>query len=317
MPFHARRRYAAMVSRAARSKEREPRRVFFLMTSEERREARYIRRTTERVVQKCLCDTALVPILSRPLIHDNGASLKGKGTRFALNRLVLHLSRFYREHKSNKGYALLIDFAKFFDSIDHEVLFRLLDREIRDKRIRELAEGFIRVFGDGRSLGLGSQVSQIAAVFYPNRLDHYITEVLRIRYYGRYMDDLYLIHHDKAYLAYCLAKIREVCESLKIAVHERKTKIVPLERGLLFLKGKYYLLESGKVLRRPCKASALRMKRKLRKFKTLVEAGRMDYADIRDSYRSWRGSYMKRFRAYHSVRSVDALYNTVFLEKRR
>jgi hypothetical protein len=131
------------------------------------------------------------------------------------------------------------------------------------------------------------------------------------------MDDLYLIHHEKAYLAHCLTKIREVCESLKITVHERKTKIVPLERGMPFLKGKYYLLESGKVLRRPCKASALRMRRKLRKFKALVETDRMDYADIRASYRSWRGGYMKRFHAYYRIRSVDALYNTLFLEKRR
>jgi hypothetical protein len=41
---------------------------------------------SERVVQKCLCDEVLVPILSRPLIHDNGASLKGKGVHFALCR---------------------------------------------------------------------------------------------------------------------------------------------------------------------------------------------------------------------------------------
>ncbi|MDR2519371.1 MAG: hypothetical protein LBD13_08195 [Spirochaetaceae bacterium] len=82
---------------------------------------------------------------------------------------------------------------------------------------------------------------------------------------------------------------------------------------MLFLKGKYYLLESGKVLRRPCKASALRVRRKLRKFKPLVEAGKMSYADIRTACQSWRGSYMKRFNAYHSVRSADALYNTLFI----
>jgi hypothetical protein len=50
---------------------------------------------------------------------------------------------------------------------------------------------------------------------------------------------------------------------------------------MLFLKGKYYLLEGGKALRRPCKAPALRMRRKLRKFKALVEAGRMGCAASR------------------------------------
>ena len=54
---------------------------------------------------------------------------RARGLHFALNRLVARLSRFYRERHSNKGYALLIDFAKFFDSIDHGILFGLPDRD--------------------------------------------------------------------------------------------------------------------------------------------------------------------------------------------
>lgn len=71
---------------------------------------------SERVIQKCLCDAVLVPLLSRPLIHDNGASIQGKGLHFAIDRLIAHLSRFYREHRSNDGYALMIDFKKFFET---------------------------------------------------------------------------------------------------------------------------------------------------------------------------------------------------------
>ena len=106
-------------------------------------------------------------------------------------------------------------------------------------------------------------------------------------------------------------------ESLKITIHLNKTKIVPLEKGLLFLKGKYYLLESGKVSRRPRKGSALRMRRKPRKFKARVEAGKMAYADIHAAYQSWRGGCMKRFHAYHSIRGVDAPYNELFIYNRR
>jgi hypothetical protein len=256
----------------------------------------------------------LVPLLSRPLIHDNGASIKGKGLHFAIKRLVIHLSRFYREHRSNSGYALVIDFKGFFDNIDHAVLFRLLDIQIHDPKIRDLTKRFIEVFGNGKSLGLGSQVSQIAAVFYPNRLDHYVKEILHIKYYGRYMDDLYLIHKDKSYLEFCLERIREVCtEELKITVNDKKTKIVPLNKGLLFLKGKYALLENGKVLRLPCRMSTLRMRRKLRKFKVLLQEGKMSYEDIRTAYQSWRGTFLKRFEAYHIVRRVDALYSELFL----
>jgi hypothetical protein len=81
---------------------------------------------SERVAQKSLCGNALAPLLSNTLIHDNGASVKGKGVHFALRRLVCRLSRYYRRNRTNEGYALPAGFKKFFGSIDHAVLFALL-----------------------------------------------------------------------------------------------------------------------------------------------------------------------------------------------
>ena len=137
--------------------------AFVAFTLRERGKTRLIKsiHISERVVQKCLCDQVLVPILSNCLIHDNGASVKGKGVHFALRRLIAHLAKFYRHNKSNQGYALQIDFTKFFDSVDHKVLYSLLGRKIKDPRVRSLIKNFVGVFGDGKSLGLGSQISQI------------------------------------------------------------------------------------------------------------------------------------------------------------
>jgi hypothetical protein len=287
-------------------------------TLNERGKIRHIKSVhiSERIVQKCLCDYCLTPILTRPLIYDNGASIKGKGVHFALRRLVAHLSKFYKQNgNSNKGYALLVDFAKFFDNIDHAVLFDMLERHITDRRITALIRSFVSVFGPGKSLGLGSQVSQVAAIFYPNTLDHVIKENLRIKYYGRYMDDLYLIHADKEYLKHCLSEIKKVCQSLKITVNEKKTKIVKLSRGMKFLKGTYILLENGRVLRRPGKDSARRMRRKLKKFKVLVNDGQMSFDDVRQAYQSWRGNYRRRFDAYNQVRYMDRLYNGLFIKQ--
>ncbi|GMO59850.1 MAG: hypothetical protein Ta2A_05870 [Treponemataceae bacterium] len=89
---------------------------FVEFTLRERGKIRHIKSVhiSERIVQKVLSDEVLVPLLSKPLIHDNGASIKGKGTHFALRRLIGHLSRYYRRNKTNEGYALLIDFRKFF-----------------------------------------------------------------------------------------------------------------------------------------------------------------------------------------------------------
>jgi hypothetical protein len=291
---------------------------FVEFTLRERGKIRHIKSVhiSERIVQKCLCDQVLVPLLSHSLIYDNGASIKGKGTHFAIKRLVAHLTSFYRKNgNSNNGYALLIDFSKFFDNIDHSVLFELHEGVIKDARIRELTKNFITVFGDGKSLGLGSQVSQICAIFYPDRLDHFIKEMLRIKYYGRYMDDLYLIHESREYLEQCLKDIQAVCDILKITINTKKTRIVKLSQGVEFLKGKYFLLPSGKVLRRPSKDSTKRMRAKLRKFKRLVDAGKMKHEDLRTSYQSWRGSYKRRFNAYHRIRFMDKLYNQLFISE--
>lgn len=292
---------------------------FVEFTLRERGKIRRIRsiHISERVVQKCLCDEVLVPILTNSLIYDNGASMKGKGVHFAIKRFILHMTKFYRKNKSNNGYALSIDFSKFFDNIDHEILYKMIDGKIKDQHIRELVRSFIKVFGDGKSLGLGSQVSQVTAIFFPDKLDHFIKEKLRIKYYGRYMDDLYLLHESKEYLTYCLNEIIKVCDLYKINVNMRKTRIIKLSQGVEFLKGKYSLLPSGKILRRPSKDSTKRMRVKLKKFKVLVDTGKMNYSDLRTSYQSWRGNYKRRFDAYHRIRYMDRLYNSLFISDKK
>jgi hypothetical protein len=269
---------------------------------------------SERVIQKCLCDTVLVPLISRSLIYDNGASLKNKGLHFAMKRLIKHLSRYYRENgNSNAGYCLSVDFSKYFDSIRHDVLFGQQEKIIHDRRVLELTRDFITPFGDNISLGLGSQVSQISALAVPSAMDHNIKEVKRIKFYGRYMDDLYIIHRDRDYLKYCFGEIKRICGELGITVNEKKSKIVRLKDGLVFLKGIYSLTETGRVTRRSTQDSRKRQRRKMIKFKNLLDSGGMTMRDVRTAYQSWRGNYRKRFDAFHTIRRMDGLYNRLFI----
>jgi hypothetical protein len=122
-----------------------------------------------------------------------------------------------------------------------------------------------------------------------------------------------LIHADKSYLCYCLAEIEKVCAALRIIINKKKTRIVKLSSGADFLKGKYRLLPSGKVLRLPGKDSTKRMRRKLKKFKSLIMAGKMNFEDLRTAYQSWRGNYMRRFNAHYRIGYLDKLYNELFI----
>ena len=229
--------------------------------------------------------------------------------------MIEHLRRFYRKNgNSNAGYALSIDFSKFFDNIDHQILLSMLKKQIKDVRILALLESFVSVFGNGKSLGLGSEISQMCALYYPNVLDHFIKEKLKVKYYGRYMDDMYLIHADKAFLQHCLYEIKRICSTLHITINEKKTRIIKLSQGIMFLKGRYILSPQGKIIKLPDKSSTVRMRRKLKKFRRLLDDGKMSYLDVRTAYQSWRGNYKKRFNAYYRVRNMDSVYNSVILQ---
>lgn len=284
---------------------------FFEFDLFERGKKRHIRSVTigERVVQRCLCDYALVPVLCRSFVYDNGASMKNKGYTFASNRLTQHLHEHYRKYGQD-GYVLLFDFSKFFDRVSHRLIKGILREEFTDERLIKITEHFIDAFGDV-GLGLGSQISQVFALASANRLDHYIKEVCRIRGYGRYMDDGYLIHPDKAYLQKCLDGIKAICKDLEITLNLKKTQIVKLSHGFTYLKVRYYLLPSGKVIKKIYHRSVTKMRRKLKAFQKKVAAGVMTCDDVYQSWQSWK-SYASNFNAYRTVLNMGALYNQLF-----
>lgn len=289
---------------------------FFEFDINERGKVRHIKslHISDRVLQRALCDEILTPILQKYLIYDNGASVKGKGVDFARRRLKTHLTRYYKKH-GRDGYVLVIDFSKYFDNIRHDKLLEMLGQKIKDKKVIELLKHLITTFdtteNTGRSVGIGSQISQIAGIYYPARIDNYCKIVRGIKYYGRYMDDTYIIHQDKKFLRDLLTDIEKICADLGIILNKKKTQIIKLSNGFTFLKMRYLFTGTGKIIVIPCKASITRERRKLRKLKGKLDAGKINYTDIAGQYKSWRGNITK-YNAYKSVRQTDALYKSLF-----
>lgn len=253
----------------------------------ERGKARHIKAPSikERIVQKSVSENVLVPLLSPSLIFDCPATMKGKGVSFARRRVVEHLSGFFRLF-GHGGYVLQIDFKSYFSSIDHSILFEKLQKKIHDKNIFSLVESLVENGGEG--LGLGSETSQILALFYASEIDHFCKEILRLKFYARYMDDIYAIHSSRIYLEECLGKIRTLAKIDRIELNERKTKIVPLERGFSFLKIRYRITKSGHIIRIPDKSAFRREKRRIRKMRALVDEGVLTADELLNAYKSWR-----------------------------
>lgn len=218
---------------------------------------------TERAVQKCLCDYYLVPKFSKSFIYDSGACLKGKGVHFAVKRLETHLHKYITKH-NNKGYTLTFDISNFFGSIDHNILLNIVKNKFEDKRLYDLYAYFVNRFEGEKGLGLGSQVSQISANIYLNVLDHYIKDELGVKYYGRYMDDGYIICESKQELKELLQKIKNKLKELKLELNPKKTHICSL-KNFSFLKRLYVVFDNNKISKRPYKKNILRHKRKVKK----------------------------------------------------
>ena len=215
----------------------------------------------------------------------------------------------HRKH-GTEGYILQVDFADYFANIDHDACKRLIDRAIDDERVKRVMADQIDAHG-ARGLGLGSEPNQICAVAHPNRIDHYVTEMLRPESYGRYMDDFYLIHESKDYLQVCLLLIEGKCAELGIELNPRKTRVVKLTRGFTWLKKRIFYTETGRIVVKPCRDSITRERRKLKKMARMVADGIMTPEQVEQSYQSWRGG-MKRLDAHRSVRVMDALYRSLF-----
>jgi hypothetical protein len=278
----------------------------------ERGKLRHIRSVhfSERVVQRSLCSNALIPHLTRGLIYDNGASVVRKGIHFTLKRLKVHLMRHYRRY-GTEGYVLLVDFKGYFDNILHEPILNIYRKALgEDTRLVELAMKFVDAFGK-KGLGLGSETSQINAIAYPNSIDHYIKEVLRCRCYGRYMDDSYILCDSKERAKTVLDALLVKYAEKGIIANPKKTVIVKLTRGFTFLKTHFALERTGRVIVRPSRASAVRQRRKLKKFKRFLTAGKMCMTEIHSSYMSWRG-YIGHTKSRRTVRNMDSLYKKLF-----
>lgn len=219
----------------------------------------------DKVVQHALCDNVLEPVLTKSFILDNYASQKNKGTHFGLDRLREFMRSFYRKNGVD-GWVLKCDITKYFYNIKHDILKQQIRRHLTDANILWLVDMIIDSTEGNVGLPIGNQTSQLFALLYLNNLDHFIKEKLGIKYYGRYMDDFYLIHRDKAYLQDCLKQIEAHAAELGLTLNN-KTQILPLKNGIDFLGFHSYITESGKVIRKVRRKSKNNVRRKLKSLK--------------------------------------------------
>ena len=316
----------------------------------ERGKVRHIHgvRMRDRVVRHVICDEELGPKLRPYLITNNAASQKGKGLSYARKRFERDLHNYWLKYRSNEGYIGLVDISKFYDNIQHEKIRELVYPKISEEA-RTLMDEVLRTFridvsymtdeeyegsmerkfnsvqyyetipkelrtGEkflGKSVNIGDQVSQDIGVYFPTRIDNYVKIVRSQKWYGRYMDDIYVICRDREELLDILKGISERASELGLFINERKTRICRLSETFRYLQIKYRLSETGKVIRRINPKSVTRERRRIKAYRHLMDRGEMKYEDIEQAVRSWMGEYAKLM-SRKQIKHMKSLYRELF-----
>jgi hypothetical protein len=240
----------------------------------------------DKVVQHCLCDNVIMPRLEKVFIYDNCAGRKKKGTLFGLDRLSEQMQQFYQKYGFN-GYILKCDIRKFFYSIAHEQLKDIVEYHFGyDPDILWLCNLYIDST-PGKGIPLGNQINQGFALLYLDGMDKLIKYELGIEFYGRYMDDFWLIHPSKEYLKWCLEVITAYLESLDLELNG-KTQIFPFKNGVSYLGFHTYISKSGKPIRRIKNQNKRNAQRKFLRMVKLVSAGSLPQERFEASYGAWK-----------------------------
>lgn len=244
----------------------------------------------DRIVQHALVGE-LEAIYYPRFIADSYAGQPGKGMHAGADRAQAMLRAVKREN--GEAFALKADVSKYFASISHDALKRILRRHIADDAAIWLIDEIIDSTAEAgevmpRGIPIGTLTSQIFANIYLHELDMFVKHDLRARRYVRYMDDFVIFGSDKAQLHASRAEITDFLHTHLGLRLNSKTQVFPLGgprgRALDFLG---YRMWPGR--RRLRRGSVVRMRRKLKRMARNYHDGEISRDRIDAVIAAWMG----------------------------
>ena len=237
----------------------------------------------DRVVHHLLYNY-LVPIWEPKFIFDSYACRKGKGTHKASIKRLPEFLKKITDNDRESAFCFQADVKSFFTSINHNILFDLIQKHIRNPDILWLIKAIIyhdptenpirrgqaslfdqvpldkSLFHVPKNQGLpiGNITSQFFANVYLNELDQFAKHQLKAKYYLRYVDDFIILHQSQEVLNEWRRQSEKfLWEKLALKLHPQKQKIYPIEQGIDFLG---YIIKPSHILNRQRVVKALKNK---------------------------------------------------------
>jgi len=260
----------------------------------------YIRDPKQRHIHKATVRDRIVhhavfailnPIFEPTFIFNSLSCRTDKGTHKGidiLEKIIMQVSC----NTFKPCFALKCDVKKFFETVDHSILFSIIRKRIKDKNalwlLEEIIESFTSQYStlSGRKgLPIGNLTSQLFANIYLNEFDQFVKHELKIKQYIRYTDDFVIVANDELYLENLIPPIRSfLSEKLALELHSKKITIRKFRQGIDFLG--YIILPYHRLLRTKTKK---RMFRKLKKRVEEYKEGLITKQTLEQSLQSYLG----------------------------
>lgn len=258
----------------------------------------------DRIVQQWYIEEFIKPYYIPRMIVDTYACIENRGTLKAVNKVQRYMRKIKKEFPNY--YVLQCDIRKFFFSINRNILFNILKRNIKDNKLLELTKLFI--FDDNKevSIPIGNYTSQYFGNIYLNELDNYIKNILKVKYYVRYLDDFIILCNNKIYSKYLKDRIEIFLNKELLLLYNPKSRYYPSKLGIDFCG--YRIFEKYKLIRNRCKKNILR---KIRLWNKLFMLNKLDKKRKLLSYNSYLG-YIKHASSYNFRTYMNEYDRTLF-----
>jgi hypothetical protein len=174
--------------------------------------------------------------------------------------------------------VLKADVRHYFDTVDHEILMRIIGRKIKDHGVIQLIETIMenhKTETPEKGMPIGNLTSQFFANVYLHELDLFVKHQLKAKYYIRYVDDFVILHPDRCLLENWKGEINGFLKSnLKLDLHPEKSKVEELGHGVTFLG--FRVFRNHRLLK---KSNSRRIWKRLEKFKEAYIANEITSSD--------------------------------------
>ena len=250
----------------------------------------------DRVVHQWYVENFIEPYFVPQFIETSYAGIKERGMHKASKDVQKAMK--IAKDKWNEYYILKMDVAKYFQNIDKRILWSIIKRKIKDRKLLWLTKVILMSTEGMTGLPLGNYTSQMFANIYLNELDQYAKHVLKCKYYFRYMDDIVIICENKTIAQNNLKMLSEFAKTNLKLTFNSKTKIFKNIQGVNFCG--YKINENRLKIRNQ---SNYRMKRKLKLYTKQLKSGNITLPEIQRCIAGWTG-YVKHADTFNLMKSM-------------